>query len=362
MDSDKCLKYIQAVRDAKGLAFIDPMTLAMRYDSCHRCEILEYYPFIRFGETPASLTRKLRTEIVRGLIDYQASADCDIVLTPGVWFDGPSDPWLDVNIDLAELGVNYSKRKLPDKEVFVPIYMDGTDLKNDALMLECADRYTTLDVAGFYLCLDPMWNEAAPSRDAELLTNWMHFVNRLHGNGYRVILGYLDSAAVLLSVAGAWAFGSGLFYTNRKFHLSQWVGREEGIRKKSIKFYSPVLLNFLNVDGQLTILHDLGLLKRIKGDAKHADVLFDGRRPSSSLFGEKDSQRSYLTTMHRLARSMNGLSLVQRHNVALNAIAEGTKVYMAAMSKGMRFDPNSGPDHLVAFATALRSFMATRKF
>jgi len=265
------------VASVKSRAIFDPQIFKPG-SLVKNMESYDFYPeLIMTGGFDTSRYSDYRTIIAERCVNFQVNNNFRYIVIPTRFHEGAPEvdqfvqnhnehfvnPFLEA-IDSANSG----------KEAILQLILTGHMLKNKAYTDYLLTWITSLDgIKGVYLITE-LLPRGKQITDASFLVCLLNFIHVLQKNKMHVVLGYLNSESLLLSIANPSILTIGSFGNLRIFNSRMFEETEASeIRVPNYKIYSPVLLDWI--------------------DSPYVDLMRDRSLVPDGFFGEN----SYLDTM-----------------------------------------------------------------
>jgi hypothetical protein len=273
---------------------------------------------------------------VKTCLDYQNDLPgLSYILSPSVLFDDFRDSWSQIALNMAEASIDYHRGLGKAPPLLITVVTSELALRNTTGMGEFLDALSGLEVEGFYLLVNRSSSYRA-AMDTRAMENLLYFVHVLaHLNEYRVVVGYSDWLGFLLHAAGASATATGWHQSLRQFSMARFVPELEDI-------------------------YGAGRLSDILSGAPYDRILRGG-----PAFGEArwTDEIGCYTHWAAVRRAIDRIEAERRPaaklNTAVQLIDAARSLYDRLLSRGVNFDPQTGPDHLTSWRDSVVAFCRT---
>ena len=175
-------------------------------------------------------------------------------------------------------------------------------------------------------------------------------------NKVKVILGYLNCEAILLSIANPHIITIGSYENTRRFNISAFEEKEDNRQQgPTARIYISKLL-------QLVDHRYIGIIKRVKDDPD----FFDKNTYQAEMFmpsfkwhfGRPQLYKHYFLVFSKQLRDVGNTEDHKRYKKVCSIIENAIDNYSFFSEKGILFDPDSDGSHLYAWLTAANLFAA----
>lgn len=245
---------------------------------------LDGYPYFTYPKSPVELASpKNLQDAAREVLEYQ-SKDLGLknLLSPTIEvtsFDGSQASY---SLALLNSSVEFVESALSGHSLFGSLVLDENAFDNADQRDNFLDAITGLrNIEGFYLVVDQASGNSPFWTNPEKLASYLYFIEALHSNKKKVILGYCDSTALVGLSVGATHASIGWWQKTTTFNRNRFAPSTGGRRLK--KYYSKQLLNSIFVEKELAPIVEAGLGDGLVGTTKYdGEILPDPRVASWS--------------------------------------------------------------------------------
>lgn len=338
---------------------VDPQFYATTVSSPRdgRLPEYDYYadhaPLSRTQFSPRQIAR-----YVQACLDYQNDLiDLSFILSPSVLFDDFRDSWSQIALNMAEASIDHHNSLADPSPLLVSVVTSEIALRNATGMGEFLDALSGLEVSGFYLLVNRSSSSYQAAMDARAMENLLYFVHVLAQlNDYRVVVGFSDWLGFLLHAAGASATATGWHQSLRQFSMTRFEPAGGGRRPRKRYSSTPLLSNPL-ITPELEDIHRLGLLDNVLSGGRNDSILRTGPAAGEARWTD---DFGCLAHWAAVGRAIAQVETQRRHraklDTALNLIDQATSLYDRLLSRGVNFEPQTGPDHLTSWRDSLLAF------
>jgi hypothetical protein len=300
---------------------------------------------------------------VGACIDYQyALSSLTYILSPSVLFDDFRDSWSQIALNMAEASIDHHAELHDPPALLVTVATSEVALRSSTGMGEFLDALSGLEVDGFYLLVNRSASGYQAAMDSRAMENLMYFVHVLANlNDYRVVVGYSDWLGFLLHAAGASATATGWHQSLRQFSMARFEPAGGGRRPRKRYSSTPLLSNPL-IAPELEDIYRSGLIENILTGGGNDAVLRSGPAAGESRWTD---ELGCLSHWAAVGNAIGTIEAQRRPELKLDAslqlIDRAATLYDRLISRGVNFDPQTGPDHLTAWRDSILAFRNTAR-
>jgi hypothetical protein len=279
-------------------------------------------------------------------LEFQIENGFESIIVPARYFPELVSDYIEkqkafsVEPFLAEL----EKRK-PGKKIFLslPVTTAMTqDRDYRQQLLNWITSYPEID--GVYLL-----NEFAESMKQvgtpEKLQAHVDFIRDLQGANLKVIVGYCNTEAILLTLLDPYALTVGAYENTRGFSIDKFLEDESDKRGPAPRIYFPKLLNWMRYGTAIEIKQDHPTLwSKIYTPTKHSEAIFSGGAPH---FTKPELYKHHYLLICKQLTELGSKESGARVAAVKSAIASAKSLHDEVEKSGvMYFDRNCSGDHL----------------
>ncbi len=311
------------------------------------------------GRTHFSGTRIRR--YVRECLDYQHATfgnDVSYLVSPTILFDGFTDYWSQIALNMAVESAEYSSTELDGSQpLLVSIVVSETAFQSMGAMEEFLDALTELDVEGFYLVIRRNANFLQNGMEAALFGRFLYFSYVLAAiNEYTVIVGYSDWHSFLVESIGAAHTACGWYHNLRQFSLARFQLSLGGRRPRK-RYSSAPLLSCPLITPELQDIYLAGVLPRVLSGSQSDSHLVHGPSGGEAYWTDEVFCLAHWFSLNAVSRRITSQQNVAgRIQKAGQIMHDALTLYRQLGSVGVSFDPQTGPDHIGEWQGALQEF------
>ena len=241
----------------------------------------------------------------------------------------------------------------PSKDVILQLVLTAHMLKNKSFTDYLLTWITSLEgIKGIYLITELLPRNTQIT-DAEFLLNLMNFIHVLDKNKMTIVLGYLNSESLVLSIANPSIVTIGSFGNLRIFNSKMFEETEAGeIKVPSYKIYSPVLLDWIDAP-YVDLMRDRSLVNDdFFGDNEYLDNMFGTGYSGSAQSSEP--YKHYFIEISKQLKEIRALVGANRYSKVNEIIQNAIEEYSRINSTGI--DIGRQGAFTTQFATAANLF------
>ncbi len=217
------------------------------------------------------------SNVAENCVSFQIKNNFRYIVIPTRFYEGAPDAEFFTRNQENDFVIPFLNAKdaiKSKKDAILQLVLTGHMLRNKVFIDYLLTWITGLEgIKGIYLITELLPRNSQIT-DAEFLLNLMNFIHILHKNKMIIVLGYLNSESLILSIANPSIVTIGSFGNLRIFNSKMFEETEAGeIKVPSYKIYSPVLLDWI--------------------DAPYVDLMRDRAIVPNEFFGNN----TYLETM-----------------------------------------------------------------
>lgn len=298
-------------------------------------------------------------------INYQYNEmgdELSYLLSPTILFDGFSDYWSQVAINMAVESVDHYATLDSPPPLLISLVISETALQSLVALEEYLDALTELDVEGFYIIIRRNANFLTNAMDPHCFGQFLYMCHVLRNiNNYVVVVGYSDWHSFILESAGATFTACGWYQNLRYFSLSRFLPQTGGRRPRK-RYSSSPLLSCPFIMPEMEDIHLAGFLSNVLTGAASDSILMHGPASGEPNWTDVVSCLTHWTSLHSLSTRISNLnSPVDRIQESLNIINGAFNLYNFLIGHGINFDTMTGPQHLFDWQMSINEFRATAR-
>lgn len=312
------------------------------------------------GRTQFSGTRIRR--YVQECLDYQHrtfGANVTYLISPTILFDGFRDYWSQVALNMAVESSDYHSTELENpRPLLVSIVVSESAFQTIEAMEEFLDALTELDAEGFYLVVRRNANSLQSAMEAASFGRFLYFCYVLSEiNEYKIIVGYSDWHSFLIEAVGAAHTACGWYHNLRQFSLARFLPSSGGGRPRK-RYSSAPLLSCPLINPELQNIHLSGLLPRVLSGSQYDLILTSNPLAGVANWSDDNSCLAHWFSLDAVSQRISGQpDTPSRIREAERTMRNALTLYRQLESLGVSFDPQTGPDHISEWQSAVQEFI-----
>lgn len=239
--------------------------------------------------------------------------------------------------------------------VYLTLTLTGhmvTDKVYRTQILNWVTSYPRID--GLYLiaCVEKKGKQIA---DPSVLKELMLLVQEMKLIGLDVIVGYLNTEAVLLTLIDGITVTMGSFENTRSFSIDKFLQTDEERRGPKARIYLPKLLTWIQVNQAKEIrAENAGLWKEIYTETPEAEAaLSQAKEPT---FNQPSLYYHHFKCMAMQIAELSTLSVKDRYERLKADIRHAMKLHEEIQRKDFSLEKYGRGDHLQAWLDAINGF------
>jgi len=294
-----------------------------------------------------------------GCIDFQVSNGFRYVVIPTRYMPGtPSDFVATQNSLFVEPFLESIVAKEEDRPVLLQLVLTDNMLKDDEFTSDLLNWITGIaGISGVYLIAEQN-GSGKQIKDADFLYRLLRFTSALRQNDMSVVLGYLNTEAVLLSLADPSAVTMGVYENTRAFRIKTFEVTDTPQRGPSPRLYMSKCFQWIDRNYHGAILRRLPGGKSLFDQNKYQAVMF---QPSYNWhFAKPELYMHHFIELSRQLREISTLEGRARYQLVRGLLEGAVDKFRAMDDAGIVLDQNNDGSHLPAWITAANEFAQDR--
>jgi hypothetical protein len=332
LKEDKMIKFSSDIHNLGGTLCIDPQCFIRNLDH-NKLTSHKFWTSFKSVETNA-LINASSSPMLSDLKELNDKVGTSKFIVPCIMLDSNDDMYIKVLENLIDISTSIIK----DKEIYATIALSESFVDNENEIEALIDRLSKWQVDGIYLLAespsgylidDPVW-----------LGNLLLLCAGIFISGKKVTLGYSNHQMLCSAVAGVDTIASGNHLNTRSFSTNRFFKSDNKQQiRKSVWYYSPSIMNEYKLEFMDLALR-VGLLDLMKPSdrysMRYSSDLFQGRRPSSVDWGERNSFRHYLYNLKIQAESVDGESYEKCKYKYINMLSDAKNKIKTLHARSIR--------------------------
>jgi hypothetical protein len=188
--------------------------------------------------------------------------------------------------------------------------------------------------------------------DSSFLLSFIRFAQEVQDTGLELLVGYLNTESLILSVLGDVSLTVGTFENTRIFSLDKFLVSEEERRGPKARIYLPGIFNWVQFDQAKSCRAKLpATWKKIHQDSAYSEAAFQMAVEPS--FGQPQLYRHHFVCIQNQFDALQGLSAKDRKLLLLDWLDKAKASYGELSSAGLEFERHGRGDHIGAWTAVL---------
>jgi hypothetical protein len=291
-------------------------------------------------------------------LDFQRNNRFEGVIIPTRHYSGMLTTFMDmqtqqfINPFIQAIQQAKESGQLLQEEVLLQLILNEGMISDVSYCDDILDWITGMDeITGVYLILE-VDSTSKQIKNNDIIYHYLNFINMLKENELTVVVGYVNTESIVLSVANPDGITMGAYENMRKFSTRPF-GEDPGIQKSpNPRLYCSQLLQW--VDSTY-----LGALKR----QGFSDIL-DSTSYLSTMqapgykwwFSKPEIYKHYFQVFYNQVSPLSAKNGEGRFNHVTSMIEQALAIYSRITHSGVVLDPDSDGSHLPHWQTALNEF------
>lgn len=293
--------------------------------------------------------------IADGCVNFQFDNDFEYIVIPGrPYGNNPNEYINEQTRCFITPFLNILNSYSGSKPILLQIVINSSYILNQDYFDEILNWITSLNkINGVYLIIESGFREKQ-IENINYLFLLMKFINVLEElNDIKIILGYCNLEALVLSIAGPSVMTIGSYENTRRFKLSDFEEKQEGeiIRGPNARLYFSKLLQLVEYGYLDSIVAEYGYdffdLNNYQAHMMQPDYNWHFTKP--------ESYKHFFKVFSEQLNQLAPLQLYERYAMVKSMIVESIQNY-ETLSELIVFNKNSRGDHLEMWLTAANRF------
>lgn len=290
-----------------------------------------------------------------GCIDFQRSLGLDALVVPTRIFPGQGKSHIKSQHDLF---VDPTLRRIGAKETaLLQLIITASQAKDSQFTKDLLNWVTGIQkVSGVYLIVEPEVR-AKQTKDIDLLTAILSLVDVLRQNDMEVVLGYLNTEALLMSIADPTAVTMGAYENTRIFNRRNFeeskAGKQQG---PSPRLYMSKLYHWID-------RRYLGAIEESVGSTFYDNTKYQAEMFVPSFkwhFTKPELYKHHFAVMYGQLNTLSTLHPKDRYKSLVATLEQAMKRFNGLADDGVILDSDNDGAHVAAWLTAAHRFAKTK--
>jgi len=246
----------------------------------------------------------------------------------------------------------------PKTKVLLQLVLNKDMIKDHAYSDYLLNWITSLErIDGVYLILETN-ARTKQIADADLLYTYLNFIDQLVENRLDVVLGYLNTESLLLSIASPKIVTMGVYERTRVFDIVNFEKTEKTKGGPTARIYTSNLLQWIDHRFINVIAETLGLGLGFYNDNAYRATMFE---PSYKWhFSKPELYKHAFVVINEDLEALSEFDGKRRYEMVRDRIRMAMRYFREIEEGGVVLGSDSNGDHLPAWLTAANRF-ARRK-
>jgi len=243
------------------------------------------------------------------------------------------------------------------KGIIVQLILNKHMIKNEDYAANLLDWITGIDnINGVYLIteLSPRDKQI---KDPDFLYSLLKFIDALNQNELDIILGYLNTEALLLSIANPSIVTIGSYENLRIFNPLNFSDKENSqMRLPAPRIFIPELLDWIDFYYIELLIKKIPGFKKLLGENEYTDQMLN---PNYNMVsGKAEPYKHYFIESSKQLRGIAQFKDAERYDKLIDIIQSANNKYSEISEKG--FEIGDYGSHLPAWLTAANMFASEK--
>jgi hypothetical protein len=190
--------------------------------------------------------------------------------------------------------------------------------------------------------------------DSNFLLSFIRFAQEVQDTGLNLLVGYLNTESLILSVLGDVSLSIGTFENTRMFSLDKFLVSEEERRGPKARIYLPGLFNWIQFDQAKECRSKLpSIWGSIHQDSPHSEAAF--QMAVEPAFNQPQLYRHHFICIQNQFDMLQSLSSKDRKALLLEWLGNAKASYSKISSLGIEFERHGRGSHIDPWINVLKS-------
>lgn len=317
----------------------------------------DFFPdVVADGFTTSGYGDEEKLESARLCLQFQVDLSFERLIIPTRYREATPSDFIDTQLELFVEPFLYTYHELNlTTPLLLQLILNDSMLKDNAFRNNILNWATGIDeIKGVYL-IPQLVRRKKQVDDIDYLLGLLEFIRHLRINKMEVVVGYLNTEAILLLVADPTAVTIGSYENLRMFDLRAFEGQEDQqIRGPTARIYVTRLLQWVS--------HQyIGAISRVVTDPSH---FFDESRYRVTMFEptynwhfqKSEPYKHYFLVFSDQLRNVSSLPVPDRITYLEGLFISALEEFRQLEEAGVILDTDSSGNHLPAWHTALNLY------
>ncbi len=292
-------------------------------------------------------------------VNFQAALQFARIVIPTRYMRGTPTNFIEMQTELfVEPFIQAINRKNPNVSKVLQVIFSDSMIQDKEYSAELLNWITGIqEISGVYLITE-VQRRGKQIANADFLSALLQFIYALSSNGMQVILGYLNTESLLLSLAEPWIVTMGTYENTRIFNVNNFIEEKDDKKKgggsPSARLYVPTLLQNVDSGYLQSIKKELKVEDEFFGDNPYRTLAFD--RTPNWHFTKPELYKHQFIELSRQLRDLSGAEGRDRYVLLVAMIHRAMDEFEKLKACGVVLDNDSSGAHLTAWLTAANLF------
>lgn len=317
----------------------------------------DFFPdIISNGFDTNEFIESVAPECAESCLDFQLRNNFRYIVIPTRYVSGVPEDFIHFQQEqFINPFLSVLRQRERENNILIQLVLNSHMLKNKEYTADLLNWITGIDnIRGVYLITEII-PRAKQVDDVEFLYSLLYFIHVLSENELEVVLGYLNTEALILTIANPKIVTIGSYEKTRMFNIENFQrGEERIVRGPKARLYFTNLLNWVDFDY-------LGAIEREVQDQENFidqnDYQARSFQPEYNWhFNKPEPYKHYFLEFTNQLNRLIDYEGRERYNAISNMINKAIYNYNLLKDRGIVFDSINGDSHLYRWQTAINQF------
>ena len=292
-------------------------------------------------------------------LDFQLDSEFYRIVIPTRYFCGtPSDFITQQKKLFVEPFLDEIRKAGTSKPILLQLIVNELMFKDPDYIADILNWITSLEIHGVYL-ISESDSPSKQIKDSEFLLSLFDFIDALKSNDMEVVLGYLNTESILLSLANPDIVTVGSYENMRSFKIRTFEKLESPIQiGPNPRLYVSKLLQSIEYPYIGAIKRKYPNFEDIFDTNRHQAIMFS--KTFKWHFTKPQLYKHHFLVITKQLKELSTVSGKDRYIAVRNMIDSAMKKYDELLNKGIVFDANSDGSHLPLWLTVANLYAANK--
>ncbi len=293
-------------------------------------------------------------------IEYQKSLGLAYVTIPTRYLPGTPSDFIDRQRGLfVDPFISEIRDNTVNRPVLLQLVLNDLMVKDEDYISDILNWITGIEIDGIYLIVEKN-STSKQIKDSELLLSLLYIITALKENDLIVVMGYLNTESLLLSLAEPDVVTIGAYENLRSFSIRAFQELEKTqIQGPNPRLYMSQLLQWVEYPyvGLLRKMYPNG---EIFDDTPYQAEMF--KKTFNWHFSKPQLYKHHFSVISSQLKSLSELNGKERFDSFSEMTKSAIEKYEELSEKGMVFDGNSDGSHLYIWLTVANLYAAEMRW